>query len=254
MKRKIIHLSYYFKHKQDKKFDNLYVYCKNLFYSNSYLIDLYSYRHLFFALNIAELIDNKKILDLGCADGPFLPTLNRNGSIIIGLDFLLDWLLKAKDLKDSKENSLERVILVNAESHYLPFKNNSIDLIFCLETLEHIPNSISLINEIYRVLKEGGELIYSVPNEIGFSLLIRQLIGKFTGFERENYSVKELFRNGILKRPSKRINNPITHKNFDWKKIQHLINIKFRQLKITYSPFPFLKKLNPTIIFKVQKI
>ena len=45
----------------------------------------------------------------------------------------------------------------------LPFRNNQYDLIFCNHVLEHIPNDLKAMTELYRVLKKGGTLIAQVP-------------------------------------------------------------------------------------------
>lgn len=253
MKKKVIHLSYFLNEKSDIETDKTYSCIKKLYCSNSFSIEIYIYRHLFYTLNFAKLNETKIILDLGCGDGPFLPTLNKYGKRIIGLDFRIEPLFKAKNLINYKKYPLKNILLLNADGLHLPIKDKSINIVFCLETFEHIPNSIMLINEIYRILRDSGELFYSLPIEIGFSLLIRQIVGKISNFPRDSYTFKELFRNIILKKPPKRINNPWTHKNFDWRIIQRLINRKFKQDKIIYSPFPFLKRLNPTVIFKVRK-
>ena len=214
-------------------------YCKRLYASNSFLINFYIYRHFIYALNIVKLNQEKEktILDIGCGDGPFLPSLNNYGKRIIGLDLMLGMIIKAKDLIDFKKFRLNNVFLLNADGLNLPIKDNTVDIVFCLETFEHIPNTRKLINEIFRILKFKGILIYSLPIEIGFSLIIRQLVGKITSFQRESYTFKELLRNGILKKPSHRINSIGTHKDFDWRIIQKLINKKFKQLKVIHSPF-----------------
>lgn len=41
-------------------------------------------------------------------------------------------------------------------SHRLPFKANSFDIVTCLEMLEHDDNPFKTLEEIYRVLKKGG--------------------------------------------------------------------------------------------------
>lgn len=253
MKNRIISLTSFFEQKSNRHFNDSYHYCHNLYNSESLLIKFYIYRHLYFANNMADFEKNKIILDLGCADGPFLPTLNYYGNRIIGVDLLFDWLQRARELINYKKYPLKNVILLNAEGHYLPFKNNCIDMIYCLETFEHIPNSVNLINEIFRILKRNGILIYSLPIEIGISLLIRQLIGKITKFEREHYSLRELVRNGLLKKPLKRINNPTTHRNFDWRLIHKMIIKRFKKIDLKFSPLPLLKRLNPTVIVKVKK-
>ncbi len=45
----------------------------------------------------------------------------------------------------------------------LPFKENSFDWIMCNHVLEHIPDDVSAMNELFRVLKPGGKGILQVP-------------------------------------------------------------------------------------------
>ena len=48
----------------------------------------------------------------------------------------------------------------------LPFDDNSIDCIFCEESIEHIKldNAIFLLKECYRILKQGGFMRITTPN------------------------------------------------------------------------------------------
>lgn len=41
----------------------------------------------------------------------------------------------------------------------------SFDIIISFETLEHVENPESVLNEFYRLLSPGGRLITSVPND-----------------------------------------------------------------------------------------
>ena len=50
---------------------------------------------------------------------------------------------------------------VMADIEFLPFKDNSIHTIFLFETLEHVPNPITLLDEISRVCSDT--LIVSIP-------------------------------------------------------------------------------------------
>jgi SAM-dependent methyltransferase len=45
----------------------------------------------------------------------------------------------------------------------LPFDDDSVDIIFSLNTLEHIPDYLFCLSEIYRVLKHGGRLLVELP-------------------------------------------------------------------------------------------
>ena len=45
-----------------------------------------------------------------------------------------------------------------------PFKDNSVDIVVCTETLEHVPDMQRAINECYRILKKNGYIFISTPN------------------------------------------------------------------------------------------
>jgi len=53
--------------------------------------------------------------------------------------------------------------LVHDVSERMPFKDNSVDEIQCFNILEHLSNFVEVMFDLYRVLKEGGILIISVP-------------------------------------------------------------------------------------------
>ncbi len=52
---------------------------------------------------------------------------------------------------------------VKADICALPFKDNTFDFILCNHVLEHIPDDIKAMQEIYRVLKKGGVAILQIP-------------------------------------------------------------------------------------------
>lgn len=52
---------------------------------------------------------------------------------------------------------------VKADICNLPFTDNSYDWIMCNHVLEHIPNDIQAMQELYRVLKSGGTGILQIP-------------------------------------------------------------------------------------------
>jgi SAM-dependent methyltransferase len=54
-------------------------------------------------------------------------------------------------------------ISLNLSEEKLPFEDDSVDIIFSYHTLEHVPNYLHALSEIYRVLKNGGILLVGVP-------------------------------------------------------------------------------------------
>lgn len=52
---------------------------------------------------------------------------------------------------------------VFCDAHRLPFGTNSFDSVLCTEVLEHLQNPRQAVNEIYRVLANGGALLLTTP-------------------------------------------------------------------------------------------
>lgn len=52
---------------------------------------------------------------------------------------------------------------VKMDINAMPFPSNSFDVVFCNHVLEHIPDDIHAMREIYRVMKPGGWAILQVP-------------------------------------------------------------------------------------------
>lgn len=54
---------------------------------------------------------------------------------------------------------------VKADICDLPFEENTFDLIFCNHVLEHIPNDKLAMQELFRVLKDGGMGVFQIPQD-----------------------------------------------------------------------------------------
>ncbi|NJM70776.1 MAG: class I SAM-dependent methyltransferase [Scytonema sp. RU_4_4] len=62
-------------------------------------------------------------------------------------------------------NQQERVRFVCADATALPFENQSFDAVTMFDLLEHVPDDKKAISEALRVLRPGGFLLISTPNE-----------------------------------------------------------------------------------------
>ncbi|TAL70781.1 MAG: class I SAM-dependent methyltransferase [Bacteroidetes bacterium] len=75
----------------------------------------------------------------------------------------------------------------------IPLENESIDVILCVEVLEHVPEPVLVIKEFTRLLKKGGNLILTAP----FNSLTHFAPYHFsTGFNKYFYE-KHLIDNGF---------------------------------------------------------
>ena len=105
---------------------------------------------------IADLIErDKKVLDVGCADGTLMKFLKNNKNINIrGLEISKDKVQKciAKGLT---------VIEGNAEKDLIQFPDKSFDYVVLSQTLQAFLNPELVINQLLRV---GKKAIVTIPN------------------------------------------------------------------------------------------
>lgn len=78
---------------------------------------------------------------------------------------------------------------LTCDIHFLPFKDNSIDQIINIATLEHIPSPERVVSEIHRVLKPGGVVYTYFPFIQGFHA------SPYDYSRKTEQGLKQLFRN-----------------------------------------------------------
>ncbi len=94
-----------------------------------------------------------KILDIGPGMGKEPSMLSRYGEVII------------VDIEPEVVNKWKKTnfTVVLGDVCNLPFENEEFDVIIAMDVFEHISEDSLAIQEVYRVLKNGGWLIFSVP-------------------------------------------------------------------------------------------
>lgn len=73
---------------------------------------------------------------------------------------------KLKNLEYITTDLNSPLATVKADICNLPFPSNSFDIIFCNHVLEHIPDHLKALSELFRVLKPGGWGIFQVPQDL----------------------------------------------------------------------------------------
>ncbi len=101
-----------------------------------------------------------KILDAGCGRGLLLKKIYQKSKGDVEL-FGIDISQKLCDI--SKENN-PYANIVKGDVESLPYTDDSFDIVFMTETLEHLLDYDKSIKEISRVLKVNGVFIVTVPN------------------------------------------------------------------------------------------
>ncbi len=108
-----------------------------------------------------EMSGSESVLDIGCGRGFYTHALVYlfPKARVVGIDSNVKYIALAQ-----KQTPSPRVqfLVVNAKT--LPFANNSFDRVICSEVLEHIPDDMACLEEVFRVLKKDGVAMISVPN------------------------------------------------------------------------------------------
>ncbi|MBD1389690.1 malonyl-ACP O-methyltransferase BioC [Neiella sp. HB171785] len=97
-------------------------------------------------------------IDLGCGPGSFAPALASVAEQLFAIDLSPAMLQQCRLASD-------KVVAIQGDAQYLPFTDNSVDLIFSSLALQWVSDLNSVFEEAQRVLKPGGSLVFSCVME-----------------------------------------------------------------------------------------
>ena len=124
------------------------------------------------AIAAAALSNGERVLDVGAKWGGLGVRLREAGLDIAytGLD------LSEANVRAAAAHHLDvrRADVTQA----LPVRDGEFDCAFCLELLEHLTSPVSLLEEMRRVLADGGRAVVSVPSPYSWVEVYRELFGR----------------------------------------------------------------------------
>jgi ubiquinone/menaquinone biosynthesis C-methylase UbiE len=105
-----------------------------------------------------EVRAGDRALDLGCGTGDFTALLAQAGAHALGVDVAEAALARAR----AQHPRLDfRLIPIDAP---LPFDDNSFDLVWSSEVIEHVADTGRWLSEARRVLSPSGRLLLTTPD------------------------------------------------------------------------------------------
>jgi len=111
-----------------------------------------------------DLVKDKVVLDIASGTGYGSALLAGNAEKVIGVDY------SAEAVEYSQKHyPIKNLIFKVGDAQKLPLEDSTIDIVVSLETIEHLPKPELFIQEVKRVLKPGGVLIVSTPNDNEFT-------------------------------------------------------------------------------------
>src|SRR4030042_3032435 len=111
------------------------------------------------------LREGRRVLDAGCGSGRHLCEAFRTpGTAVAGVDLNWDDLRRTNGFLSSMSVENDgNWIVARADVTNLPFADGCFDVVICAEVLEHIAENRAAVGELLRALKEGGDLVVTVP-------------------------------------------------------------------------------------------
>lgn len=138
-------------------------------------------------LDIANVQAHHRVLDIGCGRGEVALHCAQRGALVWSIDYAAAAIELAEEALAHVESSMRtRIKLMQADARALPFDNESMDVAFMLDVVEHLtpPELDQALQEVWRVLRPGGILIvHTMPNlwyyAVGYQLyrLVQRIRG-----------------------------------------------------------------------------
>jgi SAM-dependent methyltransferase len=104
-------------------------------------------------------LKDKRILDIGCGVGMYTSAFMRYTPHVFGVEIEQERACEA-------QQHAAGIIVSPAER--LPFADDTYDMLFSHEVLEHVDNDRRCVDEMVRITRPGGYIVVFVPNRLYF--------------------------------------------------------------------------------------
>lgn len=100
-------------------------------------------------------LEGRRILDVGCGIGTYVTKFRLFSGKVYGVDVDPDKVARASE-------TLPNIVVAPAE--HLPYPDQSFDMVFLHEVIEHVGDDRAAIAEAVRVSDDGGHVVVYAPN------------------------------------------------------------------------------------------
>ena len=138
----------------------------------------FMWRKIKTVLDLGGFGKGANLLEVGCANGPYTFEFARLGFKMTGLDLSERNIEEAN--KRAKINTVHDIKFIVGDAENLSFQNNTFEGIISLSTLRYVPSPQKAINEMYRAVQKGKNIVIDFPNKRSpwFNCLKPWLMGK----------------------------------------------------------------------------
>ena len=115
----------------------------------------------------------ERLIEIGCGDGFLIEKIIEKfpGLCSHAVDISHTALLRAR-----KRAPVVRLIQSDAEN--TPFAGKTYSIALCSEVLEHVPDDVGLLREVFRIMQPGALFVLTTPNLFTLRNVLKQKIGR----------------------------------------------------------------------------
>jgi ubiquinone/menaquinone biosynthesis C-methylase UbiE len=126
---------------------------------------------------IISNITNALVLDIGASSGSFSKYLE-NINKVVSFDISLIAMKKAS-------RKLANPKCVVGDALYLPFRDKTFNAVLMFDVIEHLNNRDEIVTEVARILRDGGTLAISAPEDMSLYCIIDKSMGHYIRYSKE---------------------------------------------------------------------
>ena len=115
--------------------------------------------------NFASPLPGKAVLEIGAGSGATAIRLAQQGGTVSCLDYSVN---SVKLIKENAEKCSASLNIIPGNAYTIPVQNDSFDICYHQGFLEHFRDPGRLLEEQWRILRNGGLLIIDVPQTYNF--------------------------------------------------------------------------------------
>jgi SAM-dependent methyltransferase len=109
----------------------------------------------------------RHVLDAGCGEGYGTRILAAHAATVLGVDVGKDVIAHARTAYPA--GAQPGVEFRQADPGALPLADESLDVVVCLQVIEHLADVPRFLGEVARILRPGGEFLCATPNRLTFT-------------------------------------------------------------------------------------
>lgn len=158
----------------------------------------------------AHITSKMLVLEVGCGTGYLTKELQETGASITAVDISPDLIEAARKKIESRN-----VRFFIEDAHSLRFDNSSFDTIIGSSILHHLDIDLAL-NEFFRILKDGGTILFTEPNMMNPQIAIQKNIAFIKERMGDSPNETAFFRWGLKRKLQEKGFKEISIRPFDF--------------------------------------